>query len=90
MEYKFIPPPDNASTLHPSEARALFRKNGYYGSTSGFCLGYLQANLLVIPEFLADDFEKFCKVNSGPFPLVFRSEVGDCSAPPLAEDSDVK
>lgn len=87
---KRIPAPENASGLHPSEARALFRVNGYYGPTSGFCSGYTQANLLVIPEHLADDFEKFCMVNRGPFPLLYRSKVGECSAPPLAKDSDVK
>lgn len=90
MEYKHIPPPDNASSLSPSEARALFRRNGYYGPTSGFCAGYCQANLLVVPEQLADDFEQFCRLNPAPFPLLYRSKAGECSAPPLAEDSDVK
>lgn len=90
MEYKTFPPPENASSLPPAEARALFRQNGYYGTTAGFCFGYSQANLLVLPESLADDFERFCKVNSAPFPLLYRSKVGDCSAPPLAKDSDVK
>lgn len=90
MSYKFIPPPENASSLLPSEARAIFRTNGYYGHTSGFCAGYTQANLLVVPGHLADDFEEFCGVNSAPFPLLYRSRAGDCSAPPLAKDSDVK
>ena len=90
MEYKFIPRPENASSLKPSEARALIRKNGYYGSTSGFCSGYLQANLLIIPSSLADDYEQFCKVNSAPFPLLYRSEPGEAAAPPLAKDSNVR
>jgi uncharacterized protein YcsI (UPF0317 family) len=90
MEYKTIPPPENAASMKPAEARALFRSNGYCSTTSGFCLGYAQANLVIMPEYLADDFEKFCKVNSGPFPLLYRSGVGEHSAPPLAKDSDVK
>lgn len=90
MEYKTIPPPVNASSLLPAEARSLCRRNGYYGTTSGFCLGFAQANLLVLPESLADDFEEFCRVNSAPFPLLYRSKAGECSAPPLAKDSDVK
>ena len=84
------PLPENAATLQPAEARALFRRNGFHGCSSGFCLGYAQANLVVMPESLADDFERFCRVNSGPFPLLYRSGVGECSAPPLANDSDVK
>ena len=82
--------PQDPAGLLPSDARALFRKNKYCGSTSGFCLGYSQANILIIPENLADDFEKFCKLNPGPFPLLYRSEVGDPSAPPLAKSSDIK
>ena len=88
--YKFIPPPEKASSLLPSEARALFRTNCYYGHTSGFCAGYTQANLLVIPGDLADDMEKFCRMNSAPFPLWYRSSAGEYSVPPLAKESDVK
>ena len=87
---KYIPPPANASALLPSVARALFRNNGYYGHTSGFCAGYSQCNLLVVPDHLADDFEKFCRANSAPFPLLYRSRAGECSALPLAKDFDVK
>lgn len=90
MEPKYLPPPENASSLEPSEARSLFRRNGYYGPTSGFCSGHVQANLLVIPDSLAQDFEEFCRANSAPFPLLYRSKPGECSAPPLAKDSDVK
>ena len=90
MEYKFIARPEGACNISPSEARALFRRNGYYGTTSGFCLGFSQANLLVLPESLADDFEEFCKKNSGPLPLLYRSKAGECSAPLLAQDLDVK
>ena len=90
MEYKFIPPPEKASVLQPSEARSLFRRNGYYGPTSGFCRGYTQANIIVLPKELADDFEEFCKRNSGPFPLLYKSQPGECTAPPLARESDIK
>lgn len=87
---KFLPPPENAASLAPSEARQLFRLNRYYGPTSGFCLGYLQANMAVLPEELADDFEEFCRKNYGPFPLICRSAAGEIGAPPLAKDSDIR
>ena len=87
---KFLPPPENAATLHPSEARAIFRQNSYYGPTTGFCLGYLQANVAVFPEQLADDFEEFCRRNRGPLPLLYRSKPGEVGAPQLAKNSDIR
>ena len=90
MEYKFLPRPDNAATMSPSEARALFRRNGYYGTTRGFCLGYAQTNLVVLPKELADDFEELCRKNSGPLPLLYRSGVGDVHASSLAANSNVR
>lgn len=90
MDHRYLPRPEDASTLHPSEARALFRKNEYYGPTSGFCDGYEQANVVILPASVASDFEEFCRINSAPFPLLYRSKPGECAAPDLAKDSDVK
>ena len=89
-QYKYLPRPQNAETMAPSDARALFRRNGYYGNTSGFCQSYDQVNVLILPAQLADDFEEFCRKNSTPFPLLFRSKPGEVGAPPLAENSDIK
>ena len=79
-----------AANLRPPEFRSIVRRNEYHGQTSGFCAGYVQANLVVLPASLADDFEEFCRRNSAPLPLLYRSEPGDSAAPPLAENSDVK
>lgn len=89
-QYKFLPRPENAQTMSPSDARALFRRNGYYGNTSGFCKSYDQANVLILSDQLADDFEEFCRRNSAPFPLLYRSKPGEAGAPPLADNSDIK
>ena len=85
--YPLDTPPEN---LVPSEARALFRRNEYHGSTSRFCLGYDQANLIILPASLADDFEEFCKQNHAAFPLLYRSKEGESSASLLAREFDVK
>ena len=90
MDYKHPAPPENAANLSPAEARAVFRRNGYYGSTTGFSLGHGQANLAVIPQEMAADFEEFCKRNAAPLPLLYRSQPGEVGAPPLAADSDVR
>lgn len=81
---------ENPSNLHPSEARELFRRGLYSGPTEGFCDGYFQINLAVLPECLADDFEEFCRRNRAPFPLIYRSKPGEVAAPPLAKNSDVR
>ena len=89
-EYKYIPRPDNAATMSPSDARALFRRNGYYGPNDGFCVGYPMTSVAILPKELADDFEELCKKNSGPLPLIYRSKAGEVGAPSLAADSNVR
>ena len=82
--------PENASCMKPSDARSLFRRNEYNGYTSGFCSGYAQTNVLILPKELADDFEELCRRNSGAFPLLYRSKSGEIGAPVLAADSDIR
>jgi uncharacterized protein YcsI (UPF0317 family) len=38
--------------------------------TSGSCAGYVQANVTIIPEANAADFEAFCRANPKPCPLL--------------------
>ncbi|KAJ8341861.1 hypothetical protein SKAU_G00341520 [Synaphobranchus kaupii] len=52
--------------------------------------GYQQANVVILHKSLADDFEAFCCTNSGPLPLLYRSQPGEWACPPLAEDSDIR
>ena len=52
---------ENASCMKPSDARSLFRGNGYSGYTSRFCSGYAQTNVLILPSELADNFEELCR-----------------------------
>jgi len=53
-------------------------------------VGFLQANLIILSEELAEDFHVFCQKNSGALPVVYKSKAGEYAAPPLAEDSDVR
>ncbi|MEE6525047.1 hypothetical protein FKM82_024828 [Ascaphus truei] len=52
--------------------------------------GYTQTNVVILHRSLADDFEKFCQANSGPLPLLYRSEPGEWKCPPLSKDSDIR
>ena len=88
--YKFLAPPPNANKLSPRDAREVFRINGYYGPTSGFCSGYIQANVAVLPSKLAVEFQEFCRRNFGPLPVLYCSQPGEVGAPPLAGSSDIR
>ncbi|TNN62003.1 UPF0317 protein, mitochondrial [Liparis tanakae] len=52
--------------------------------------GYQQANVVILPRHLADDFEVFCRRNPAPLPLLYRSQAGQTSCPPLARDADIR
>ena len=83
---------DPVGKWKPSDARYEFRTNPEFegSSTSGFCMGYLQANLAILPSSLADDFLQFCELNKAPCPLLYSSKRGELSAGILARDSDVR
>ena len=83
---------DNVGLWKPSKARYEFRRNPeWQGKTSsGFCMGYLQANLAILPSSLAKDFQRFCELNNAPCPLLYRSKTGELSAGFLAPHSDVR
>ncbi|XP_028994826.1 D-glutamate cyclase, mitochondrial [Betta splendens] len=52
--------------------------------------GRLQASVVVLPKHLADDFEAFCRSNPASLPLLYRSQPGDASCPPLARHGDIR
>ena len=82
--------PENAASLSPKEARELFRLNEYHGSTTGFCAGYLQANIAILPKSLADDFSEFCRKNHAVVPLLYRSQPGEVTTTLTNTDSDIR
>ena len=81
--------PENAANLSPSEARSLFRLNEYHGSTTGFCSGYQQANVTILPSAMADNFYQFCRRNHAAMPILYRSKPGEVNSE-LATDSDIR
>ncbi|PWA16344.1 hypothetical protein CCH79_00004339 [Gambusia affinis] len=52
--------------------------------------GYQQANVVVLPRRMADDFEDFCHSNPAPLPLLYRSQSGETSCEPLAKHADIR
>jgi uncharacterized protein YcsI (UPF0317 family) len=71
--------------MRPEQARALFRE-GLQVQTSGWCSGWTQANLLVVPRDLAHDMLLFAQRNPAPCPLLDVAEPGEVSASIFAGD----
>src|SRR5262245_64457023 len=58
--------------------------------TPGLALGYVQANLAVVPRDLAFDFLLFCHRNPKPCPLLDVTEPGDPVPRIVAPDADLR
>lgn len=62
----------------PSELRALIREGKWRKPTAGLAAGYVQANLVILPQDLAYDFLLFAQRNPKPCPVI---EVTDTASP---------
>src|SRR5262245_53300408 len=72
-----------------AEVRRRARSGEWNQPTPGLALGYVQANLVVVPRELAFDFLLFCQRNPKPCPVL---DVTDASAEPklVAPDADLR
>lgn len=77
----------SVADLTPTEARARFR-DGLVTPTAGWCAGWTQANLLVLPRELAYDFLLFAQRNPVPCPVLNVLDPGAVAGPLL--DGDVR
>ncbi|XP_078000789.1 D-glutamate cyclase, mitochondrial-like [Glandiceps talaboti] len=84
---------EDVSTMLPKDVRLMIRNKKVPAGTgtAGLCEGYTQANMAIIHKSVADDFEKFCHANTGPLPLIFKSQPGQYTAPKISQyDSDIR
>lgn len=72
----------------PADARARFRA-GVRSPTSGWAAHFVQANLIVVPQRAASDFELFARRNPGPCPLLDITAPGS-TATRLAPEADLR
>src|SRR4051794_1966683 len=68
---------EHRAILTPSQAREVFRTGELPATTSGWCRGYVQANLLAVPRDLAFDALLFAVRNPVACPLLEVTEPGD-------------
>lgn len=60
----------------PADIRLLCRNEEFTSHTSGILPNYMQANLLILPGEVADDFEELCRRNPVPCPLLGKTSGG--------------
>ena len=70
--------------------RTRCRRSELTGPTAGLAPGLLQANLVILPHSIADDFREFCRRNPRPCPLLGETVPGDPSLPALGCDIDLR
>lgn len=81
---------DVRAMTDPVEIRRAIRAGLYDGLTGGLAMGYVQANLCIVPADHADDFLRYCQRNPKPCPLLAVSEVGDWTLPGWGGDLDLR
>lgn len=75
----------------PEQLRALCRSGVWSAPTSGMAPGFVQCNLVVIPERHAGDFLAFCQRNPRPCPLLaFSPSPGRVDLPELGATIDLR
>jgi uncharacterized protein YcsI (UPF0317 family) len=70
--------------------RAASRSGAFAGPTPGLALGYVHANLVIVPRDLAFDFLLFCQRNPKPCPLLDVTEPGDPEPRGVASGADLR
>lgn len=75
---------------NPVYVRKIIRTGEYNKLTSELCLGYAQANLVVLPKDIALDFVVFALRNPKPCPILDITEVGDPEPKKVAPGADIR
>jgi uncharacterized protein YcsI (UPF0317 family) len=73
-----------------AEVRRQARSGALKGPTPGLAMGYVQANLVVVPRDLAFDFLLFCHRNPQPCPLLDVTDPGSPEPRQVAPGADVR
>jgi uncharacterized protein YcsI (UPF0317 family) len=78
-----------SAELSPQELRKRIRNGQWTQPTSGASKGYIQANLVMMPQEQAFDFLLFCVRNPKPCPILDVLEPG-CFEPAIAPGADLR
>ncbi|HEX3147825.1 MAG TPA: putative hydro-lyase [Gemmataceae bacterium] len=81
---------DNLIRSSGNTVRQACRDSQLTGPTPGLALGYVQANLVIVPREHAFDFLLFCQRNPKPCPLLDVTEPGDPEPKSVAPGADLR
>jgi uncharacterized protein YcsI (UPF0317 family) len=82
--------PMDLRSANGSQVRQQARRGELTTPTPGLAMGYVQANLVVVPRDLAFDFLLFCHRNPKPCPLLDVTEPGDAEPRLVAPGADLR
>src|SRR5690625_4424275 len=82
--------PTTDSQQHPLHLRQQIRDGVWTGPTTGLAPDYVQANLMILPQALADEFLLFCQRNPKPCPLIYVSEPGQTLLEAVGQGLDIR
>ena len=78
------------NNAEPRAVRRAIAAGEITGPTAGMAAGFVQANLVIVPETHADDFGTFCESNRKACPLIDRTRPGNPSPPVAAPSADLR
>ena len=78
------------ASLEPVHVRERIRSGQWTGVTTGAALGHVQANLVVLNQSEASEFEAFCAANPAPLPLLEVTAPGHADGLAVALGADVR
>ena len=74
----------------PAQLRHAIADGRYTGNTSGLAPGFVQCNIVILPESEANDFLRFCQLNPKPCPLIASSQAPGSPALTLLGNIDIR
>lgn len=80
----------NLTHATAADVRRAAREGHLKTPTAGLALGYVQANLVIVPRDLAFDFLLFCQRNPKPCPLLDVTEPGSAEPKQVAPGADLR
>ena len=77
--------------LDAYQLRQQIRNGNFSRNTSGYAQGFVQGNIVILPQSWASEFLQFCQLNPKPCPLIGMSaNAGDYLLPELGKDIDIR
>ena len=76
--------------MTPAQLRQRIRSGEHSGNTSGYCAGFVQCNMVILPKDWAAEFLQFCTKNPKPCPVLGMADAGSWEIPALAANLDVR